>query len=69
MNHKSLIQTIGDVVLVWVKYMVKYIHICIMFLMHDKLKELRNHIRKLFFVSATKIGENTTNILNCYFSS
>ena len=25
--------------------------------------------RKIFFVSATKIGENTTNILNCYFSS
>ena len=27
----------GDVLLAWVKYMVKYIHICIMFLMHDKL--------------------------------
>ena len=25
--------------------------------------------RKIIFVSATKIGENTTNILNCYFSS
>ena len=24
---------------------------------------------KIIFVSATKIGENTTNILNCYFSS
>ena len=36
-NHKSLIQTLGDVLLVWVKYMVKYINICIMFLMHDKL--------------------------------
>ena len=33
-NHKLLIQTLGDVLLVWVKYMVKYIHIC-MFLMHD----------------------------------
>ena len=48
MNHKSLIQTMGDMVLVWVKYMVKYTHICIIFLMHDKLKELRNYIRKLF---------------------
>ena len=29
----------GDVLLVWVIYMVKvkYIHLCIMFLMHDKL--------------------------------
>ena len=25
--------------------------------------------RKIIFVSATKISENTTNILNCYFSS
>ena len=25
--------------------------------------------RKIIFVSATKIDENTTNILNCYFSS
>ena len=25
--------------------------------------------RKIIFVSATKIGENTTTILNCYFSS
>ena len=48
MNHKSLIQTMGDVVLVWVKYMVTYIHICTIFLMHDKLKELQNHIRNLF---------------------
>ena len=24
---------------------------------------------KIIIVSATKIGENTTNILNCYFSS
>ena len=24
--------------------------------------------RKIIFVSATKLGENTTNILNCYFS-
>ena len=36
-NHKSLIQTLDDVLLVWVKYMVKYINICIIFLMHDKL--------------------------------
>ena len=48
MNHKSLIQIMGDAVLVWVKYMVKYIHICVMFLMYDKLKQLRNHITKLF---------------------
>ena len=48
MNHKSLIQTLGDVLLVWVSYMIKYIHIRIMFLMHDKLKELRSHIGKLF---------------------
>ena len=48
MNHKSLLQTMGNVVLVWIKYMVKYMHICIIFLMHDKLKELWNHIRKLF---------------------
>ena len=27
----------GVVLLVWVKYVVKYFHICIMFLMHDKL--------------------------------
>ena len=26
----------GDVLLVWVKYMIKYIHICIKVLMHDK---------------------------------
>ena len=25
--------------------------------------------QKIIFVSATKIGRNTTNILNCYFSS
>ena len=25
--------------------------------------------REIIFVSATKIGENTINILNCYFSS
>ena len=25
--------------------------------------------QKIIFVSTTKIGENTTNILNCYFSS
>ena len=25
--------------------------------------------RKIIFVSATKIGENATNILNCYFSN
>ena len=25
--------------------------------------------RKITFVSATKIGENITSILNCYFSS
>ena len=48
MNHMSLIQTLGDVMFVWVKYMRKYIHICVMFLMHSKLKELRNHIKKLF---------------------
>ena len=28
----------SGVLLVWVKYMVKYIHICIKFLIHDKLK-------------------------------
>ena len=27
----------GDLLLVWVKYMVKYLHICIMFLMRNKL--------------------------------
>ena len=36
-NHKLLIQTFGGVLLVWVKYMIKYINICIMFFMHDKL--------------------------------
>ena len=36
-NHKSLTQTLGDVFLVWVKYMVKYINISIIFSMHDKL--------------------------------
>ena len=32
------------------------------------LKELRNYNRNFFFVSATRIGENTTSILNCYVS-
>ena len=32
-----------------------------------KLKELRNYNHKLLIVSATKIGGNTTNIINCYF--
>ena len=27
----------GNALLVWVKYMVNYVHICIKFLMHDKL--------------------------------
>ena len=51
MNHKLLIQTLGDVLLVWVKYMIKYIHICIM------LKELQNNIGKLFLCLPKKIGE------------
>ena len=34
-----------------------------------KLKELRNYNHKLLIVSATKIGGNTTNIINCYFFS
>ena len=33
------------------------------------LKELWNYNRKLFFLSTTKIGGNTTNILNCYFQN
>ena len=52
---------------VWVNYIVKYIYICIMFLMHDNLNKLQNHIGKLFFCPPPKIDENTTNILNCYF--
>ena len=32
MNHKSLVETMGDVVLVWVNYMVKYTHICIIWI-------------------------------------
>ena len=34
-----------------------------------RLKEATKSYRKIIFVSATKISENTTNILNCYFSS
>ena len=33
------------------------------------LKELRKSYQTIIFVSATKISENTTNILNCYFLS
>ena len=35
----------------------------------DCIKGATKSYRKIIFVSATKIGENTTNILNCYFSS
>ena len=34
-----------------------------------RLKGATKSYRKIIFVSATKISENTTNILNCYFSS
>ena len=36
---------------------------------HFRLKGATKSYRKIIFVSATKISENTTNILNCYFSS
>ena len=32
------------------------------------LRELRNYNRKLILCPPQKIGGNTTNILNCYFS-
>ena len=35
----------------------------------NNLKAATKSYRKIIFESATKIGENTTNILNCYFSS
>ena len=41
-NHKSLIRTMGDALLVGVKYVVKYIHIRIMFLMRDKFMLINN---------------------------
>ena len=48
----------GDVLLVWVKYMymVKYIHVCIMFLMHDKLTMHKkwNFLLKISSVNVTK---------------
>ena len=31
------------------------------------IKGATKSYRKIIFVSATKIGENTSNILNCYF--
>ena len=33
------------------------------------IKEATKSYRKIIFVSVTKIGENTTNILTCYFLS
>ena len=36
---------------------------------HLELKGVTKSYRKIIFVSATKIGKTTTNILNCYFSS
>ena len=33
------------------------------------IKEAMKSYRKIIFASATKQGENTTKILNCYFSS
>ena len=53
-NHKSLIRTPADVLSVWVNYIVKYIYICIMLLMHDNLNKLQNHIGKLFFCPPPK---------------
>ena len=32
-------------------------------------EQILYYVGKLFFVSATKIGENITDILNCYFST
>ena len=36
---------------------------------HFEVKGVTKSYRKIIFVSATKIGKTTTNILNRYFSS
>ena len=35
----------------------------------DKVKGATKPYREITYASATKIGKNTTNIFNCYYSS